>query len=204
VLEPGSYMRRRAAAAEDEPTPMVLGGGVNGLAVIRSLAQAGLRPVVVVEETRDVAAISRYATRVAVATFDGELFFEELLRLRRRMHREGVFICADDRPLLTLSHYHDRLAPYFRFQVPPHRLLSDLTSKDAFFRLAQRDGFPVPNTLLLRNFNDLSRLRVLRPPLCVKPNSRRRAYDARFKKAYRIETHAGARLLCERVLDVVG
>ncbi|MER9775615.1 hypothetical protein [Mesorhizobium sp. M0220] len=36
----------------------------------------------------------------------------------------------------------------------------------------------------------------------MKPNSP--AYDGSFKKAYRIETQADARLLCEQVLDAVG
>src|ERR1700745_2214106 len=51
---------------------------------------------------------------------------------------------------------------------------------------------------------ELPQLRELRPPLCVKPNRRSQAYDASFKKAYRIETEADARSLCERVLDAVG
>jgi len=76
--------------------------------------------------------------------------------------------------------------------------------KERFFRLAQRGGFPVPRTLLVQNHGDLNGVRDLRPPLCVKPNGRSRAYDGSFKKAYRIESQADARSLCERVLDTVG
>jgi len=120
------------------------------------------------------------------------------------MPNGGVIIFADDRPLLTVSRYRDRVAPWFGFQLPPHGLLVDLTLKERFFRLAQRGGFPVPRTLLVQNHDDLNGVRDLWPPLCVKPNGRSRAYDGSFKKAYRIESQADARSLCERVLDTVG
>jgi D-aspartate ligase len=190
-------------AADGAPTATVLGGGINGLSVVRSLAQAGLRSVVIVEARYDVATVSRYARRFTFATFHGENFVEELLRLRIGMPRRGIIIFADDRPLLTVSRYRDRVAPSFSFQLPPHGLLVDLTSKERFFQLAKRGGFPVPRTLLVHNHGDLNGLRDLRPPLCVKPNTRSRAYDGSFKKAYRVETQADARSLCERVLDTV-
>jgi D-aspartate ligase len=79
-----------------------------------------------------------------------------------------------------------------------------LTLKDSFFRIAQRGGYPVPRTRLLRDHGELSSLCHFRPPICVKPNSRSRAYDSSFKKAYRVESQADARALCERVLDKVG
>jgi predicted ATP-grasp superfamily ATP-dependent carboligase len=195
---------QRTLAADGAPTAMVLGGTTNGLSAVRSLAHAGLRPVAVVDTKYDVAAVSRYARRVIVSSFLGEGFIEDLLRLRKGMPQGGAIIFADDRPLLTVSRYRDRLAPWFDFQLPPHGLLVDLTLKEPFFRLAQRGGFPVPRTLLLQNHSDLNGLRDLRPPLCVKPNSRSPAYDGSFKKAYRIETQADARSLCERVLNTVG
>ncbi len=174
------------------------------MSVVRSLAYAGLQTVVVVDAKYDMAAASRYARRFTVSTFEGEEFVEELRRLREGMPHGGVIIFADDRPLLTVSRYRDRVAPWFGFQLPPHELLLDLTMKEPFFRLAQQGGFPVPRTLLLQNRGDLNNLRSLRPPLCVKPNNRSPAYDGTFKKAYRVETQADARSLCERVLEKVG
>jgi D-aspartate ligase len=49
---------------------------------------------------------------------------------------------------------------------------------------------------------ELPQLRDLRPPLCVKPNSRSQAYDGSFQKAYRASRPI--RSLCERVLDTMG
>ena len=183
---------------------IVLGGGANGLVAVRSLAQAGFSPIIVVDTYYDVAAATRYAQRHLVTTFDGEAFIDEMLRLRKGLPHGGVLINADDRPLLTLSRYRHRLASYFKFQLPSHELLSSLTLKEPFYQLAQRGGFPVPRTLLLHNRSDLGLLRDLRPPLCVKPNGRSAAYDDSFQKAYRVESHAEAHVLCERVLDAIG
>jgi predicted ATP-grasp superfamily ATP-dependent carboligase len=196
--------RQNASGADDAPTAVVLGGGTNGLSAVRSLAHAGLRAVVVVNAKYEIAATSRYAKRFTVPTFEGEEFVEQLRRLREAMPHRGVIIFADDRPLLTVSRYRDRVAPWFAFQLPAHELLLDLTMKEPFFRLAQKDGFPVPTTLLLRNEGDLNGLRDLRPPLCVKPNKRSPAYDGTFNKAYRVETRSDALPLCKRVLEKVG
>jgi predicted ATP-grasp superfamily ATP-dependent carboligase len=193
-----------AECADGTPPVIVLGGGINGLSAVRSLAQAGLRSVVVVDTKRDVAAISRYSEQIAVATFNGEAFVKDLLELRKKLPQDGILICVDDRPALTLSLYRKDLSPSFRFQLPSHEMLVDLAFKDSFFHIAQRSGYPVPRTRLLRNHDELSALRDFRLPICVKPNGRSRAYDGSFKKAYRVETRAEAQALCERVLDTVG
>lgn len=195
--------RQSAVAADGAPTAIILGGAINGLSVVRSLAQAGLRSIVVVPPN-EAAMGSRYARQFTVSTFYGEDFVEELLRLGKGMPHGSILVPVDDRPLLTVSQYRNQLAPLFGFHLPPHELLVDLTLKDRFFQLAQQGGFPVPKTLLLRNHGDLTDLHGLRPPLCVKPNGRSQAYDASFEKAYRIETEADARSLCKRVLDKVG
>jgi hypothetical protein len=62
----------------------------------------------------------------------------------------------------------------------------------------------VPKTVLGRHNGDLQRLRDLQAPLCIKPNNRSPAYDDTFSKAYRIEIHEEAHLLCKQVLDTVG
>lgn len=196
--------RHNIRAADGAPAAIVLGGGINGLSAVRSLAQAGLRPVVVSNSRCDTAMASRYARRFVVPTFDGEEFVEELRRLRSTLPQGGVIIFADDRPLFTVSQYRNHVAPLFEFQLPPHELLVDLILKERFFRLAQERGFPVPKTLLLRDHRDLNGLRDLQAPFCVKPNCRSQAYDGAFKKAYRVETEADARSLCEQVLDSVG
>src|SRR5262245_7420376 len=115
--------RQQAPAATGAPTPIVLGGGMNGLSAVRSLAQAGLRPIVVVDRKYDLAAMSRHAQRVTVPTFDGEDFADDLIRLREGMPNGGVIIFADDRPLLTVSRYRDRVAPCFGLHLPRHDLL---------------------------------------------------------------------------------
>lgn len=198
------YAQQHPAVSNRMPAPIVVGGGINGLSAVRSLAQSGLSPLVVVTSLFDVAAVSRYARPVAVGTFDGETLLNEMIQLRSRLPQGGALIFVEDSPLLALSPLRDRLAPYFGFQIPSHQLLLDLAVKERFFQLAQQYGFPVPRTLLLRKYSDLGGLHDLRLPLCVKPNSHTKAYHDFFKKAYRVDKRSVARQLCERILDTVG
>lgn len=184
--------RQSAVAADGAPAAIVLGGGINGLSVVRSLARAGLRSVVVID-ANDGTMGSRYARTFTVSTFHGEDFVEELLRLGKGMPHGGVIIFTDDRPLLTVSQYRNHVAPFIRFPTSTPRTGGRFDSEATVFRLAERGGFPVPKTLLLRNQIDLKGLHYLRPPLCVKPNGRSQAYDGSFEKAYRIECEADAR-----------
>lgn len=191
------------AAETGMPQAVVLGGLVNGLSVIRSLAKAGIRPILVSNE-RDLATRSRYVRTHLVPDYD-ETLIDALLRLRQDMPHGAVLICAQDSPLLAVSRYRDRLAPHFRFQdFPPHEQLVELGHKSRFFQVAQEGGFPVPATLLIRSHADLSTISQLRLPLCVKQNGHSRIYEKTFKKAYRIENHAEAQALCGRILDVAG
>jgi predicted ATP-grasp superfamily ATP-dependent carboligase len=183
------------------PAAIILGGQQNGLGIARSLASAQIRPVIVSADQRDLATVSRHGRTFSVPTFDNETFIEELLRLRTSLASGGVLIFADDRPLLTVSRYRDRLAPHFNFQLPPHDVLVELGRKDRFFDIAMQGGFPVPPTVLLRTHDDLRALRDLRPPLCVKPNFRTLAYDKAFRKAYRVESQTEALHLCKQILD---
>src|SRR3954464_1822684 len=97
------YLSRNNMAADGGPAAIVLGGGINGLSAVRSLAHAGLYPIIVVEKKYDVAALSRYAQRFTVSTFEGEKFLWEMLQLRAGMPQGGIIMCAEDRPLITLS-----------------------------------------------------------------------------------------------------
>jgi predicted ATP-grasp superfamily ATP-dependent carboligase len=185
------------------PEAVVLGGLINGLSVVRSLAWAGIHPVLVSNE-RDLATRSRYVRRHLVPNYD-ETLIEELMRLREGMPNGAVLICAQDAPLLAVSKFRDRLAPHFGLQeLPPHERLVELGRKDRFFQMAQEGGLPVPSTLLLRKSSDLGAINDLRTPLCVKQNGHSQPYERTFKKAYRVETHAEAQALCERILDVTG
>ncbi len=191
------------AAHSGRPEAVVLGGLINGLSVVRSLAKAGIRPILVSND-RDLATRSRYVRTHLVPEYD-ETLVDELLRLRQNMAFGPVLICAQDAPLLAVSKYRDRLAPHFKFHdFPPHEKLVELGHKDRFFQVAQEGRFPVPSTLLVRSHGDLSRISQLRLPLCVKQNGHSKIYERMFKKAYRIESHAEAQALCARILDVTG
>ncbi len=197
------FPSRRNLLPTHIPPAIVLGGGRTGLGIVRSLAQAGIRSIVVSNNNDDIAIASRHAQKYHVGTFEGESFVEDLLRLRTSLPEKGVLLFSDDCPLTTVSRHRHLLADAFHFNLPPHDLIVQLGLKLPFFEIAQKLGFPVPATQLLCAESDLTGIDALRPPLCVKPNGRSEAYDSKFKKAYRLDSCAEAITLTEQILSVV-
>jgi D-aspartate ligase len=137
-----------------------------GAELVRALGTAGIGSVVMGPDS-DRLRHSRYAVSVPMAR-DGPLV-EVLERMAAAAHEPPVLFTDCDATLLELSAARDRLAPGFRFLLPDHELLLDLTDKARFQRLAERLGLPVPAGRTLRPAADDPATADLRFPLVVKP-----------------------------------
>src|SRR5829696_5479340 len=110
-------MRTRAPAAA------VLGGGVNLIEVVRSLALVGV-PSATVAPGHDATRLSRHATPVAAVDWsdpaapagDGELL-ERLLRWARTQPAPPPLLFTSDEALLFVSRHRATLADGFRFAI---------------------------------------------------------------------------------------
>jgi D-aspartate ligase len=113
------HLSQHVLATNGVPTAVVLGGGINGLSVVRSLAQAELSPIVVVDAKYDV--VSQFSRRFTVSTLHGEAFLKEVLGLRTGLPHGGILLFADDRLMLTVSRYRDRVARFLTSVSRPTR-----------------------------------------------------------------------------------
>ncbi len=155
-----------AAADTDPPVPAVVIGDLN---LARCLGLAGV-PVLSLSNARFVA-YSRYCQWGRVVP-DGhpDRLFEALVDLGRRSAVRPVLLYMFNDDLCLISRRRTELARYFRFLVPPHELVEDLTNKTRFARLAADRGLPVPLTSSLRPVRvDDRTLAALRFPCLVKP-----------------------------------
>ena len=192
------------AIMNPNPVPVVVGGSVNSLTAVRSLARAGLRPILV-SCVDGPGTASKYARIFKVPTYSKESLIDNLIHLKTQLPNGAVLICVEDTPAITVSRYRERLAPHFNLpKLPPHEQYVEIGLKDHFFQMAQKGGFPVPSTLLLKSLDDVESVKDLRLPLCVKPNIHTVAYDRSFKKAYRVDSYSEAQSLCEDILNAAG
>lgn len=80
-----------------------------------------------------------------------------------------LFPCSDASVLL-LSRHRSRLLPWFRVALPDEDVVELLLDKERFYRYAQREGLPIPDTRFLLHREDAVEAgRALQFPCIVKP-----------------------------------
>jgi D-aspartate ligase len=151
-------------------TPVVVvGGSLNALGVVRSLAQ-GRMPIYVLETTRQCPAVfsrhSRYAPAVALS---GPELVRALQRLAGRLPSRPVLILTSDQHVMTISEHRSEIEVLYRISLPAAEVVHALADKVLFQQLAEREGFAVPRSVCLARSDNPTQLDALTPPLVLKP-----------------------------------
>lgn len=184
---------------------LVVGAGLNGLGVARSLARAGVPAWLADSDPTRAEMRTRMARPVKLASLHGDALIDELVRL-------GITQFAGVRPVLLLtqeesvklvSHQRERLADLYRFSLPPKDVVDALLHKYGFQCMAERFGAPIPALVHVSETAELRTLEDLTYPVVVKPGERNAAYGRQFKKAYRLNSAAEAIELVSRILPVM-
>ncbi len=168
---------------------LVVGLGLNGLGVVRSLAAAGIR-VHAFDDTMGPFASTRYGTK-AKAPLAGEGLIEALAAYRARLDHDPVLFLTREDGVATVAANRDRI-PGYHIAMPGRDVVEAMVNKDRFMPIAARAGLNVPRTVTLRSADDVALLGKLTPPLIVKPSEHVAAYQAQFKKAYVFENAEAA------------
>ena len=184
---------------------LVLGAGVNGLGVARSLARAGVPVWLLDSDDRRPEMYTRAAKPLKIDVLHGETLIEELLRLsaERFSAQRPVLLLTQEESVKTLSQHRERLTQRYRFSLPAQDVVDALQHKHGFQRLAERFHAPIPPLVHVKSPADLPALEGLRYPVVIKPGERHAEYSRQFKKAYRVENFADAIDLVRRILPVM-
>jgi predicted ATP-grasp superfamily ATP-dependent carboligase len=176
------------------PRAVVLGGGVNLIEVVRSLALAGVASAVVAPD-HDAARLSRHATAITTwnwsepraASRDGDLV-ERLIAYAVRQPAPPPLLFTSDEALLFVCRHGGRLGTAFRFAIADADTVEAVVDKVRFAALAGRLGLRVPRTHIVEPWVDAPPADAsgLGFPLIVKPYRRDRLWHesvATAKKA---------------------
>lgn len=177
----------------------VVGGGLNALGVLRSLANAKVPVWVVASHENGSAMRSRYGTKLLVKQTEGEVFVEELCQ---RVPTDAVLFLTEEATVRTVSQYRDVIQDKFRIRLPPHETLMDLMHKERFQRLAEHLNAPISRAVWLRSLDDLQQVYALAFPCVVKPTVKDYVYGARFKKGYVVKSPEEVMELADMILPV--
>ena len=185
--------------AESVPA-VVVGGTLNGLGVVRSLAR-GRMPIYLLDTTRRCAAgWSRHSTFLRVAALDGRTLIDALVVLGRRLGSRPVLILTSDQSVNAVSARREQIEPLYRISLPADEVVRALADKTLFQELAEREGFAVPRAVCVADTAGLERLAALSPPLIVKPADKTLVLAGSVERAVRAETLADAQRACARML----
>ncbi|HXH02168.1 MAG TPA: hypothetical protein VNN09_02500 [Candidatus Competibacteraceae bacterium] len=157
----------------ERPAAVVVGD----LNIIRSLALGRVPVVLATSPANRTAFHSRHCAAAHLTpspTQEPAAFVERLLEIGRTLaDQRPVLFYNGDADLIAISNARERLAPYYRFLMPPRELIDQLTDKQSFAELARERGLPVPASIIYRAGGDpVEVLAGARYPCVVKPASR--------------------------------
>lgn len=188
-----------------ETPAVVLGAGVNGLGVARSLARERVPVWLLDSDERRPEMYTRAATPLKIDALHGEALIDHLVFLGNTRFRGlcPVLFLTQEESVKAVSHYRERLFTLYHFSLPPQEMVEKLLHKHGFQRLAEQLGAPIPPLLHIRELAELPALENLRYPVVVKPSERHAEYGRKFKKAYRVESAAETAELLRDILLVI-
>lgn len=188
-----------------ETPAVVVGAGVNGLGVARSLARAKVPVWLLDTDMQRPEMHTRAARPLPVRALHGDALIEELVHLgvSRFPDMRPVLFLTQEASVATVSRHRQRLSALYRFSLPSVDVVDTLQHKQGFQHMAERLGSPVPPLIHMRRSADLARLEDLHYPVVIKPGRRQAQYDQQFRKAYRIERASEAADLLQRMLAVL-
>lgn len=151
---------------------MIVGGSLNALGVVRSLAQARM-PIYLLETTRRCeAAWSRYCRYVSTPEPEGRGLIDALRQLAARLGGRPVLILTTDQSVNAISEWRGDIEPLYRISLPDREMVRAMADKTLFQALAEREGFAVPRAVSVTDPAGLERLGELQLPLIMKPGDK--------------------------------
>jgi predicted ATP-grasp superfamily ATP-dependent carboligase len=150
----------------------VLGGHEAGLAVTRSLGEAGV-PVVCVWHTElERARASRHveaSVRAPDPWLEPERYVDLMLELERRFGR-GLIVATTDETVIAVARHRETLETRHLLATPSWAVAEQFIDKHRTYALAERLGVTVPKTVLPESEEELAGIAPDLPyPCVVKP-----------------------------------
>lgn len=191
-------------AAKPFVPAVVIRGEVNGLGVVRSLAEGGVPTIVVDTTLRRAAMWSRHSKRYVVDQLYGRPFIDALLILQKRLGVRPVLILTDELSVNTVSEYRAELSRHYHFRLPSHAMVTALSNKASFQRLAEQHALPVPRTVIIEHDADIAKISDLGLPAIAKPADKLPFHLGRVERVNLLTTAEQATAVCRRMLTNAG
>src|SRR6266404_4996473 len=127
--------------------------------IVRALALAGLPSCVASAQRNDIAFFSRHCLKkLILPPFVPENHTQILKKLREfssQLNAKPVLFYTSDPELWFVWQFREQLEPFYRFLLPPDKLIEKLFNKVLFHELAIEHRLPVPPTRTVSRVDQL-------------------------------------------------
>jgi len=170
-------------AQSDKPYAIVVGlDCIQGLQSARILARRGVPVIGIASNGRYYTCRTKACIQVYERKTRGLPLIELLEEIGPQFEARPFLLPCQDKNVETISEYRNRLAPYYRFIMPEAETLAMMIDKASFYRHAQANGLPLPQTFFLSGAEDVqAAAEQLQYPAIVKPPSRDGAWTKNTK-----------------------
>ena len=166
---------------------VVIGGGLNALGVIRSLANS-CHVVLATHQVDGPAWRSRYAHKWQTCKTNSEEFIEQLITFGTHNVTKPILLPTEELCVTLLSQHLEELKKYFTVDLIPSQDVERLQSKQGIQELAEQANSPIPRSITIESPSDLASLEQLEFPCIFKPLKQNPEYGRRFKKGYKVNS----------------
>jgi predicted ATP-grasp superfamily ATP-dependent carboligase len=158
-------------------------------------------PIYVVATTRrSPATWSRYCRVVRFSSLSGRALIDGLKRLAQRIRQRPVLILTGDAEVDAVSTCREELEPLYRVSLPTQQMVTMLADKTLFQNYAEREGFPVPRSIVINSSSDVQNIERLSLPVVIKPGDKTLVLSGQVERAVRASTLARAQSVVMHML----
>ena len=164
-------MKKLKILSCDKAVTFILGGGINGLGIVRGLAENKI-PCVVIDTDKDISFFSRHTCGLICpnpVTNESE-FVKFLIELGKKLKTRGLIWPTNDSYLKLISKNIKFLGRWFVLPILPWDHLKVMLNKNLLYQFAARNEIPHPETIRFANVekifvSDIS----IKYPIIIKP-----------------------------------
>lgn len=166
---------------------VVTGGDFQGLGALRTLARKGI-PVMLLDSDHCIGRYSKYTKKFlrSPRPADEEAYLNFLINLAKKENINGwVIFPNSDEAVYVLSKHKRTLEGFYRVPTPHWDVIQNIYIKENTYRIAEKNGIPIPKTHYPKSLDELDEL-DLEFPVIIKPSIRDHFYSKVKIKAYLI------------------
>lgn len=167
----------------NKPYAVVIGlESIVGLQTARILKWRGVPVLAVTDDPSSFCCRTNVCERIITAPAGSDGLIDVLEELAQNLGEKAVLYPCTDMSVLHISRNRQRLENDYHVLLPSADVVEMLVDKISFYRYAEENGFPVPNTLFVRSRKDAEQAaRQLEFPCILKPPTKTPEWLSRAK-----------------------